>query len=135
MGDFSDQGGRGPAALSTDDLAAGYRPERGADGDTLDILAAPPGLPHRQADPGTSGRPIAAGQAVGFPQQAGLFRVAGSTVDPISGNVGLMIDPNPNGPTGFVRVRPGTPRNRRGPFGWDDLDVALGWGWEYREEE
>jgi len=78
---------------------------------------------------------VAAGQAASFPQRAGLFRVAGSAVDPISGNVGLMIDPNPSGPTGFVRVRRGTPRNRRGPFGWDDLDVDLGWGWEYREED
>lgn len=78
---------------------------------------------------------VAAGQAVGFPQRVGLFRVAGSAVDPISGNVGLMIDPNANGPTGFVRVLPGTSPNRRGPFGCDDLDVDLGWGWEYREED
>jgi hypothetical protein len=78
---------------------------------------------------------VAAGQAAGFPQWAGPFRVARAAVDPISGNVGLMIDPNPNGPTGLVRVRPGSPPNRRGPFGWDDLHVDLGWGWEYREED
>jgi hypothetical protein len=78
---------------------------------------------------------VAAGQAAGLPQWAGPFRVARSAVDPVSGNVGLMVDPNPNGPTGFVRVRPGIPPNRRGPFGWDDLHVDLGWGWEYREED
>jgi hypothetical protein len=77
----------------------------------------------------------AAGQASGFPRWAGLFRVAASAVDSATGNVGLMIDPNPSGPTGFVRVRPGTSRNRTGPFGWDDLDVDLRWGWEYREED
>jgi hypothetical protein len=32
---------------------------------------------------------VAAGQAAGFPQRAGLFRLAGSAVDPVSGNVGL----------------------------------------------
>jgi len=94
----------------------------------LGFLAARPTL-ERLADR------VAAGQAVGFPQRVGLFRVAGSAVDPITGNVGLIIDPNPNGPTGFVRVRPGAYRNRGGPFGWDDLDVTLGWGWEYREED
>ena len=26
-------------------------------------------------------------------------------------------------------------RNRGGPFGCDDLDVDLGWGWEYRQED
>lgn len=78
---------------------------------------------------------VAAGQAASFPRWVGPFRVARSAVDPVSGNVGLMIDPNPNGPTGLVRVRPGDPPDRSGPFRWDDLLVALGWGWEYREED
>jgi hypothetical protein len=47
---------------------------------------------------------IAAGKAAGFPQWVGPFRVACSAVDPVSGNVGLMIVPNPNGPMGLVRV-------------------------------
>jgi hypothetical protein len=78
---------------------------------------------------------VAAGKAGSFPQWVGPFRVARSAVDPVSGNVGLMTDPNPNGPSGLVRVRPGVPPNRDGPFGWDDLGVDLGWGWEYREED
>jgi hypothetical protein len=78
---------------------------------------------------------VAAGQAGAFPQWVGPFRVARAAIDPGSGNVGLMIDPNSNGPTGLVRVRPGTPPDRRGPFGGDDLLVDLGWGWEYREED
>ena len=55
---------------------------------------------------------VAAGQTITYPQQVGLFRIAGSVVDPSSGSVGLLIDPNPNGYTGFVRVRPGTPPDR-----------------------
>jgi hypothetical protein len=78
---------------------------------------------------------VAAGKAGAFPQWVGPFRVARAAVDPVSGNVGLMIDPNPNGPAGLVRVRPGHPPNRLGPFAWDDLLVDLGWGWEYREED
>ena len=78
---------------------------------------------------------VAAGHAVSFPKWVGPFRVARTEVDPDSGNVGLMIDPNPNGPTGFVRVHPGVPPNPSGPFGWDDLHVDLGWGWDYREED
>ncbi len=94
----------------------------------LGFLLVRPGL-DRLADQ------VAAGKATGFPQWVGPFRVARSTVDPVSGNVGLMIDPNPNGPTGLVRVRPFIPPNRNGPFRWDDLLVDLGWGWEYREED
>jgi hypothetical protein len=78
---------------------------------------------------------VAAGQAVGFPRWVGPFRVADSAVDPVSSNVGLMIEPNPNGPSGFVRVRPAAPPNRVGPFPWDDLLVDLGRGWEYREAD
>jgi hypothetical protein len=78
---------------------------------------------------------VAAGQATNFPRWVGPFRVARSAVDPVSGNVGLMIDPNPSGPTGLVRIRLVIPPDRSGPFGGDDLLVDLGWGWEYREED
>jgi hypothetical protein len=78
---------------------------------------------------------VAAGQVAYLPRWVGPFRVARTAVDPVSGNVGLMIDPNPNGPSGLVRVRPGSPPDRSGPFRWDDLEVDLGWGWEYREED
>jgi hypothetical protein len=94
----------------------------------LAFLASRPSL-ERLADQ------VAAGQVSGFPRWAGLYRFAGSAVDPTTRNVGLMIDPNPSGPTGFVRMSPGASRNREGPFRWDDLGVDLGWGWEYREED
>jgi hypothetical protein len=47
---------------------------------------------------------VAAGQAITSPEWVGLFRVVGSAVDPTSGNVGLILDPNPSGRRGFVRV-------------------------------
>lgn len=79
---------------------------------------------------------VATGQVVRFPQWVGPFRVAGSGVDPTTGNVGLMIDPSPGGPTGFVRVGPGTPSNQRHrPIRGDDLEVQLGGGWWYHEED
>jgi hypothetical protein len=47
---------------------------------------------------------VAAGRAVTGPEWIGLFRVVGSAVDPAGGNVGLIIDPDPSGRSGFVRV-------------------------------
>jgi hypothetical protein len=78
---------------------------------------------------------VAAGQAVSFPRWVGPFRLAGSAVDDVSGSVGLMIDANPSGSSGFVRMSPDVPPESRGPFRWDNLLVHLGWGWEYREED
>jgi hypothetical protein len=55
---------------------------------------------------------VAARKAVGFPQQVGAFRFAGAGFDHPSGNVGLMIDPNPSRPvTGGAR-----PDRRVGPL-------------------
>ncbi len=49
---------------------------------------------------------VASGKTVLFPRRAGVFVLSAAAVDPVSGDVGLMIDPNPSGPTGFVRARP-----------------------------
>jgi len=76
---------------------------------------------------------VAAGQNVTFPQRAGVYWFVGSMIDPSSGNVSLMIDPNPGGPTGFVRMGP--QRDGAGPFSASGLGVDLGWGWEYRQED
>jgi hypothetical protein len=79
---------------------------------------------------------VAAGKAVGFPRQAGLFRVRGAAVNPATGNVGLMIDPNPSGPTGFVRDGPAAYQpGAGGPIIGSDLLIELGSGWSYREED
>ena len=57
----------------------------------------------------------AGGNVIGFPQQAGLFRIVASAVDAASGNVCLFTDSTPNASAGFVRIRPGKPWNRRVP--------------------
>jgi hypothetical protein len=93
----------------------------------LAFLMAKPAL-ERQADQ------VAAGQAVTYPTKLGLFWIAGSALDPASGNVGLMIDPDPNGPTAFVRVNSvqhGCPVPVRG----DVLHVWLGNRWCYHIED
>jgi hypothetical protein len=80
---------------------------------------------------------VAAGQAMTNPQWAGPFRIAGSAVDPASGNVCLMIDTKPNGPSGFVRNR----ETRSGLYGCfrpirgDWYHLTLVGGWCYHEED
>jgi hypothetical protein len=76
---------------------------------------------------------VAAGKAVGFPRQAGLFRVRGAAVDRASGNVGLMIDP---GHIGFVRLGTGSRPGAAGPIDWSgNIIIEVGSGWSYHEED
>jgi hypothetical protein len=80
---------------------------------------------------------VAAGQAMSNPQWAGPYWIAGSAVDPASGYVGLMIDTNPNGPSGFVRNR--GPQGElyccHRPFRGDWYHLSLIGGWCYHEED
>ncbi len=76
---------------------------------------------------------VTAGQTVNFPQRAGVYWFVGSRIDSSSGNVGLIMDPNPGGPKGFVRMGP--QRVGAGPFSASGMGVDLGWGWEYRQED
>ncbi len=79
---------------------------------------------------------VAAGQPLTFPRRAGLFPLAGSALDAATGNIGLMIDPNPSGPTGFVREGNRTNDARLfSPIGGDDLAVDPGGGWWYCEAD
>src|SRR5262245_22961305 len=71
----------------------------------------------------------AAGQSIGWPQWAGPFRLVRADVDPRSGHVALVIDPNPGGPSGFVRDRPGVPPGPGKLILGTDLYVELGGGW------
>ena len=75
---------------------------------------------------------VDAGSAVA-PVRVGLFRIVGSDVDPLTGNVGLIINPARHGRTGLVRIRPGAPPDPRGPIAGSDQDVPLGGGWRYRQ--
>ena len=81
---------------------------------------------------------IEAGQSVTFPQDAGLFSVVASRVDAQTGGVALLIDPNPNGPSGFVRHKDPLITGKYGcfrPIRGDWWHVGLGDGWCYHEED
>jgi hypothetical protein len=78
---------------------------------------------------------VATGRALLVPRKVGLFRIRGSIVDS-TGNVGLLIDPNPNGPTGLIRMRQrGDGPRPSSPFGGDNLTVELGGRWWYCQED
>ena len=55
---------------------------------------------------------VAEGQSISRPEWAGLFRVVGSAIDPAKGNIGLIIDAEPSGRSGFLRLGPGVPEQR-----------------------
>jgi hypothetical protein len=80
---------------------------------------------------------IAAGQAVSFPQYAGPFRLVASRIDFQTGGVALLIDPNPGGPSGFVRHQGSHtgPYSCHSPIRGDWWHVGLGDGWCYHEED
>jgi hypothetical protein len=80
---------------------------------------------------------VAAGQPVPGPRWVGPFRVARLKVDSGTGNVGLMIYPYPNGPVGLVRDggRGSRPPRCYSPFRGDWLDLRLGYGWCYHDED
>ena len=69
------------------------------------------------------------------PIRVGWFKIVDSAVDPLSGNVGLVINPARHGRSGLVRVRPGSPPDPRGPIAGSVLDVPLGGGWRYRQQD
>ena len=97
----------------------------------LAFLASKPAL-DRLADR------VATGQAPLRPIRAGLFMVVNSAVDPTTGNVGLITDPNPSGRSGFVRVSPApntSPSRVSGPFYNLNGDLQMGWGWRYQNED
>jgi hypothetical protein len=81
---------------------------------------------------------VAAGHAPGRPVQAGLFMVVNSEVDPTTGNVGLVTDPDPSGRSGFVRISPTpstSPGRVRGPFYNLNGDLPMGGRWRYQNED
>jgi hypothetical protein len=96
----------------------------------LRFLTARPAL-ERLADQ------VEAGQFVSFPQDAGTFRLAASRVGTRTEGVALLIDPNPGGPSGFVRHKGpfDGPYNCYDPIRGDWWHVELGGGWCYHEED
>jgi hypothetical protein len=96
----------------------------------LEFLMARPRL-ERLADQ------VAAGQAIRSSRPAGVFRIVGSAVDPTTGNVALMTDAIPGGPSAFIRLgsRPGQPYGCYRPVRGDWLHVSLTSRWCYHEED
>jgi hypothetical protein len=80
---------------------------------------------------------IEAGKAVSFPRNAGPFRLAASRLDSQSSGVALLIDPDPGGPSGFVRHKGSLvgPYSCFRPIRGDWWHLALGGGWCYHEED
>jgi hypothetical protein len=81
---------------------------------------------------------IAGGQRIASPEWAGLFRVVATAVDPSSGNICLVIDLDPSGRSGFVRLgaAPKAPTGRpSGPFYNVYLDLKLCAEWKYECED
>jgi hypothetical protein len=79
---------------------------------------------------------VETGQPIVSPHWIGPFRLTESGVDSDLNTVGLFIDPNPGGRTGFVRVHSQTPeRHRFALLVGTDTDVELGWGWSYRQDD
>ena len=78
---------------------------------------------------------VAAGQVLATSEWAGLIHVVGSAVDSATGNVGLIVDPDPSGRSGFVRLGPGVPPGQTaGPF-FNQSVNSLGGRWSYQEED
>jgi hypothetical protein len=97
----------------------------------LAFLASRPAL-NRLADQ------VATGQAPRGPVRGGLFLVVGSVIDPSTGNVALITDPNPAGRAGFIRYQldPSAPGGRRnGPFSSLFYDLQLSDRWWYERED
>ncbi len=81
---------------------------------------------------------VEGGQAVTSPEWVGLFRVVASAVDPSTGNVGLIMDADPSGRSGFVRVSvgPSIPAaHSSGPFYNLNFDLQLRERWWYECED
>jgi hypothetical protein len=78
----------------------------------------------------------AAGVVIRRPEWAGLYRVVGSDVDFATGNVGLIIDPNSSGHSGFVRLGSLVPSHpHSGPFFNLSSEAPMDARWWYQEED
>jgi len=95
----------------------------------LVFLGARPAMDHL-ANQAVAGRPF------GGPRWIGVFRLADVRVDPVTGEVALLSEPNPSHPAGFVR------EGIRAPGGGGSATIAGSnlrlnlWGrWSFREDD
>lgn len=79
---------------------------------------------------------VAAGQAPPFPTWAGSCRIVGYRIDPDTGNVALITDPNPAGHSAFVRYHIGPDSKRwSGPLGSPFMSLDLNPTWRFEMED
>jgi hypothetical protein len=79
---------------------------------------------------------VEGGQMIVSPHWIGPFRLSESAVDSDLTTVGLFIDPNPGGRSGFVRAHSQTLETHHfGLLIGTDTNVELGWGWSYRQDD
>ncbi len=79
---------------------------------------------------------VAGGEVIRRPRWAGLFRVVGSELDSRTGNVGLIIDSDPNGRSGFMRQAPGVlEEHSLGPFFNLNFNDRMTGRWWYQNED
>jgi hypothetical protein len=79
---------------------------------------------------------VAAGGSFDHPEWAGLYRVVDAKRAVRSGKVALIIDANPSGASGFVRIGPQpVPPDSLGPLYGLNLDEEMDWRWRYQEED
>jgi hypothetical protein len=78
---------------------------------------------------------VAGGAIVRRAEWAGVFLIVGSDVDPDTRSVGLVLDPDPSGRSGFVRLNTGSRTDHMGPFWNLNSDVAMSGAWRYQDED
>jgi hypothetical protein len=78
---------------------------------------------------------IAAGETLDRPEWAGLYRIVATRREPQSGNVALIIDDDPAGASGFVRLASRRPGAISGPLANLNFDEFMDGKWRYQNED
>ena len=78
---------------------------------------------------------IAAGEGLGRPEWAGLYRVVATRRATLGDGVALLIDNDPSGGSGFVRLGSQPVPRYAGPMMNQNFDEDLGGGWSYQNED
>jgi hypothetical protein len=78
---------------------------------------------------------IVAGEGLDRPEWAGLYRVVATRRARQGDGVALLIDDDPSGVSGFVRLGSRPAPNPAGPMMNQNFDEALGGRWSYQNED
>jgi hypothetical protein len=78
---------------------------------------------------------VAAGKPVVEQEQAGWYEVVRSNFDPLTGEVALIIDDDPAGRSGFLRLAPGHSSQQSALFTNLNFNLYLDDRWRYQNED